>query len=531
MILSDLSVIQKCKNNFERIKYTFVTTFLIGMVTHGYMFANAITNRDNIKSFMRVSGTWTSGRWLLGILSKLNEIIFGTAVSVPWLIGIIGCIWLALSACAIVEGFDVKKKSIQILIGTLLITFPSVTSTYTYMFTSAYYFFAVFLTVLAVYFVIQEASKGNMLIYSALGCVLLAAALGIYQGYLGIACCLMAVYILIQFLFMGNDRKEMFGILKRAMRMLGVLIGGFILYYIINNVFLAIRGLEMNQSHVSGQLGEMGIGGIIKNISMCYQGILQIVKGDFYGISNVGIFRIVFALCIFITAGACVIGIGKKVKDKNWIQALAILIILIIYPIGMNCVLLLTGGEGVHTLMTYAVVVVFMIPILMWNYITIKKKKNTICFFWKGLAIMMSILLFLLSGSNILQANKAYRKMDMANQYAVSYLTTMITQIKSLAGYQDEMPILFVGSVLDRQDSTFSGYEKGWGDVNDMMGVFDAHLMANAAFLEYFCGFKYEVPENAEELRNSDVVKNMPYYPDYGSVMICGDVVVVKLSE
>lgn len=120
----------------ENFCFTFLVTFLIGILAHGFMFANDFANRDNIRSFWQVNSTWTSGRWLLGILQKVITFLFGSVVSLPWLIGCLACMWLALAACLLVEAFKVKSRVYQTLIGAFLITFPSVISTFTYMFTS-----------------------------------------------------------------------------------------------------------------------------------------------------------------------------------------------------------------------------------------------------------------------------------------------------------------------------------------------------------------------------------------------------------
>ncbi|MCM1048637.1 MAG: glucosyltransferase domain-containing protein [Clostridiales bacterium] len=111
----NMPILISLRDNFKRIKFTFLTTFSIGMLAHGYMFANSFTNRDNIKSFMNAGETISSGRWFLGILKNINEILFGSSVSVPWMIGIIGCIWLSLSACILVELFDVSPPRFKYL--------------------------------------------------------------------------------------------------------------------------------------------------------------------------------------------------------------------------------------------------------------------------------------------------------------------------------------------------------------------------------------------------------------------------------
>ncbi len=50
--------------------------------------------------------------------------------------------------------------------------------------------------------------------------------------------------------------------------------------------------------------------------------------------------------------------------------------------------------------------------------------------------------------------------------------------------------------------------------------------------MAYYCGFspaKYS--GNIEELEKQEVIKNMSYYPDDGSIAIVNDVLIVKIGK
>lgn len=396
-------------------------------------------------------------------------------------------------------------------------------------YTSGYYFFAVFLVMLSLFLMKQPGSVRTQVVTAVVGSFLLACSMGIYQGYLGLACCFYAIDILFYILF---DDEQTNLVMRRMVRFAGTLLGGVIIYFLINKAFLLMLNLQMNQLHVTSELENVKIREIVRNMRICYKGVYSVLFEDFYGINNIAIFRFAFALGLFFMMYVCVKGIIRKIRQHSFMQALMIIGIILIYPLGMNCIFMLTGEKGVHTLMMYPVVTVFIFPLL---YCSAKREirnlKEDACAIHKRICLFFLIfVLFLTSGSNILLANKAYRKLGMANTYARLYLTTLITQIKSLEGYCADMPILFIGSLLDREDETFSGYEAGWADVRNMEGVYDAHLMTNAAFLEYYCGFVYDSPDNREEIKNSYEVKKMPCYPNYGSIIIYDNIVIVKLS-
>ena len=71
---------------------------------------------------------------------------------------------------------------------------------------------------------------------------------------------------------------------------------------------------------------------------------------------------------------------------------------------------------------------------------------------------------------------------------------------------------------------------------NIQLGVIEGDLSEwinnyqKTTYMEMHCGFSPEWVA-AEEVEKKDVVKDMPCYPDYGSIQVIDGVVVVKLSE
>lgn len=94
--------------------------------------------------------------------------------SVPALNGVVGIVFLALSACVIVSLLGLRTHTASALIGIAMVTFPSVVSSNMFMFTTAEYDFAVLLAVLAVYFTLKYR-------FGFIGgCLLMVLSLAIY---------------------------------------------------------------------------------------------------------------------------------------------------------------------------------------------------------------------------------------------------------------------------------------------------------------------------------------------------------------
>lgn len=104
----------------------------------------------------------------------------------------------------------------------------------------------------------------------------------------------------------------------------------------------------------------------------------------------------------------------------------------------------------------------------------------------------------------------------------------MVTQIKSVDGYSDDLPVAFVNAgensdltILEFnefRDINLVGYDGARGYMNDYMYW---------AFMKNWCGFS-PVMTDASIFDNNEAVKEMPHYPDSGSIKIIDGVVVVK---
>ena len=108
----------------------------------------------------------------------------------------------------------------------------------------------------------------------------------------------------------------------------------------------------------------------------------------------------------------------------------------------------------------------------------------------------------------------------------------MITQIKSVEGYEDSLPVAFVGDTIEDATNNqgslmgpvFGINGKAESNVNSFSRI---HIIIEyLGFAPTICGY-----EETKALMESEEVKNMPGYPDDGSVRIIDGIVVVKFSE
>jgi hypothetical protein len=170
-------------------KITFFAAAAAGLLTHMYMFTNKLPNHDDIGHMLGETYGTQSGRWFLPLLEKLDG-----SFSMPWLIGVLSILMLAAAACCIVSLLRIRTAVGCVLAAAILVTFPAVGATFTYMFSADAYFLSLALACFAVY--ITNRYRFGFLA----GIASITLSLGIYQGYFGVAAALCVGVLIIDLL-------------------------------------------------------------------------------------------------------------------------------------------------------------------------------------------------------------------------------------------------------------------------------------------------------------------------------------------
>ena len=87
-------------------KTAFVWTFIIGLLIHMPVMLSDVPNHDGLSSMYFDQNMITSGRWFLMIACG-----FSSFYTLPWVIGLLGLLFLGLCAAALTEVLDVKNSS------------------------------------------------------------------------------------------------------------------------------------------------------------------------------------------------------------------------------------------------------------------------------------------------------------------------------------------------------------------------------------------------------------------------------------
>ena len=137
---------------------------------------------------------------------------------------------------------------------------------------------------------------------------------------------------------------------------------------------------------------------------------------------------------------------------------------------------------------------------------------------------MMNFLTILILIGNIRLSNVCYMKAEVIKEQEISYYTRLITRIEECEGYSEGMPVVYINED-NRQTSnelTFSNIcLMGYGDYNLINSINWRY------YAKFWCGWDPEEVD-ASLYEDNDYVKNMPHYPETGSIEVIDGVVVIN---
>lgn len=500
-------MIEKIKAN-KLWQYTFFTAIVLGLVTHLPIMLSDIPNHDGLASIYFDQNMITSGRWFLSIACG-----FSSYYSLPWLIGLLAMLFLAISAVLLVEVLEIKKVSGGMLIAGLLVTFPVLTGTFAYVFTMDGYMLAVLLSVLAVYLV--GKGKWGFL----LGGICLAFSMGIYQAYLPV-CILLCIYKVV--LIMLEDKK----IKEKAKNISSYLCMGIIgaaLYYIILQILLTIQGKELASYQGINEMTGFSFG----TITQLYKDFIEFVltgKVLFNNLFSILAFCMIAGLFVITIVQLC---IRKKLYKTLWFYAVIIALIVAI-PVVSNVILLISPNVSYHTLMRYQYVIFLMVMLaFVQNYL---ETTNHIA--WAG--TVLCVAGFVMIFNYVVTDNIAYSNLEKKYEKTYAYCIRLADRMEQTEGYYQGIPVAMIGVVSDNEypltDVT--------GDVTSkLLGITGDTLLYTGenykAFFKNYLGITINlVPiDNMTEIYNSKEYWEMNSFPAENSMQVVDGVLYIKTEN
>lgn len=508
-----INVKDKLTKFYNNYKFMFIFTLIVGILTHIFMLSNKLPNHDDIQSLLSKGVTYELGRWGL----ELIKYIFPN-YSMPWLNGIIMLILIALSACFVSKILKIDSKLKQCLIGSIMITYTSITCTLAYMFTANAYGISILLAILCVYFAQKDKNKINI----AISIICLVLSIGIYQAYISITITLFMIILIKDCI---NKDKKIKDILKQALKFILIMIISLIIYLVITKVCNLITNTNLSNYQGVSSIGNISIISILKGIINSYLAIPRMIFRDFYGISAGIILKIGYAIVVIISGIYAILHFKEilKIDIKKFIIYTLLILML---PIGMNIMYILNSNIEIHSLMQYGNFLLLLIPfVLEYNL-----KKGKLLTYTKNIIVITLILMIF---KYITYANECYLKLKLSYENTYSFYTSLVTRIENIQGFDENTKVALIGNYKGEMLNDNSKY---FEELDDFTGIFSNTELINAYskenFIKYYIGvdLNYATEEEIEKISSLEEFINMDIYPYDNSIKKIDNIIVVKFS-
>ncbi|MCM1537167.1 MAG: glucosyltransferase domain-containing protein [bacterium] len=497
----------------------FLSVFLFGLLAHAYAFFNYIPNWDSVISYYSDQNTIHLGRCFLTLACGISSYY-----DLSWINGCLSLCYLTGTAILISELLCIRKKSTLVLLSALLVTFPSVTSTFGYLYTADGYMLAMLCMTLAIYLALKHR-------FGFLpGVLLLMFGFGCYQAYITFAAMLVIVYSLDELIHRDTPLSAL---AWKWLRALLCAAAGYILYAIVNRFLLSVQHVTLADYQGVSILND-GSGGGFAPLSAVKQCLIDFAYFFTGPLDRMNVYSILnlcmLALLLF---GA----IARIVSRRLWrspARFCFVLLFALLIPFVCYAIYFLTPNVSYHMLMQGSLYFVYVSLLVLYDRTEIRNtplefdgRQQAAGVVWQWLCVVVCALLVY---QFILTANICYRTQETSVSRSMNEIARLADRIATDPSLQECDTIAVIG--------TRAGNDRiSLNLPPDMTGFSDGYLMTHALhyslLLDRYHGFSF-MPmdtEASEALAASAAVRDMPCYPADGSVRAVSGTLVIKFSE
>lgn len=501
-------------NNRKRILTVLLSSFIVGVLSHGSIMFNNYAFFDNADLF-NIGCTYELGRWFLGVMTWMTMYVSGSLLyTTPLFNTIITILSIAVICYLVIDLFNINKSIEIVIFCGLMEAFPAVTSALGYMFTAPYYYFGLLIGVFGIYIYFK---RKNLITY-IFAVVLLACGAGTYQANMSL---FVGILLLLTINNIANSSGSLKSFLLEVTKNGGLCILMLLVYLLCNKVAIFLTGIDLVSYKGTSEFMNVSFSEYLIRLTNAYKEFfvpVDCTSRNMYPFSLLKFYKILIIIVVVLL----IIFLSSKYKE-SLNKGLQLTFLCLFIPLACNFVYLMCDIEFVYSIMMYGETLIFIILLYLINALTVNIK------LYSYIKYCVYVLLIVFSVLYIKFDNDCYLKADIIQNQIKSYITTLVTQIKSVDGYSDGMKICFVGEG-NKTDLSIPYVEN-----LDSIYIHPFHM--NSLIYDYNfrrimqrqIGFYPERLES-EDLENTAEVKDMPCYPNSGSIKIVNDVVVVKFS-
>ncbi|MBD5451601.1 MAG: hypothetical protein HDR25_03060 [Lachnospiraceae bacterium] len=514
------------KKLMRHTKICFITGLIVGWITHFYMLTHKLVNWDDANNMSAYGSGDYLGRWFLKYIHPL-----GGVHSIPAVHGFLFILLIALSACLILEIVGIKSVTGAVLVPVVLVTFPSVASTMTFMFMAHTSGIGIFMVCLAVF--LMRRYK-----YGSVPCgLLLIFVLGTYQSYISLAITLMLMGMIGDLI---NNEKEFKEVFKEGILCVVVLGVSVALYMWLSHVIYP--NLDNETYGGVGNMGQIEFSQMPILIARCYKRFFEFFIWKPFAFMTETKQAANICVCLLIAVLFITLVIKKRIY-KNALRLALLLVVCGFVPLAAAFIYFMAPEVDYSMLMLYPYALIYVLALALLEYclrewgsaLSMDKTKKYVCYI---ITIATITAVSLSCYTDYLLTNKAYLRTDIATQRVSSYFNRVIAYAESTEGFAAGDEITILGEFYYKDNP--SSVEIDVIDAEDLRTL-DGVALENGLitsgvrdnFIKLFVGYQTArlSDEEKKEIMETDAYKAMPVYPSQGCVEKINGVWVVKMCE
>lgn len=494
----------------------FVSALVCGLIAHAYKLLNWLPNWDSLVFRHNAQNMTHLGRWFLSIACLPSSYY-----DLPWVCGALAIFYVALAAVCVTALFRLRTKVAAALVGALLATFPTVTSTLTYCYVADGYALAFLLAVVSAMLFNARGLKNLIL-----GVVALTLSLGIYQAYVSVT---MTLLVVLQFEGLVFSRERALLSLRRAGRFL---VGGVLaalVYMIVLRLILALT-----TTHLSDYLWapDGACAFLDPHYPLCvFKSCVKKVFLFFVDVQGGLNLHTVMNALMLVSLGALVLRAAFHGRVfRSAVRVVLFFAYVAAAPICACPLFLLDPGTSYHNLMTMGFASAYVFFVLFYERPMFGRADFEQLKKWFVLVVGVFAVYDFTLISNI-----GYHKLQLAFLSSYGEAVRMANRIEETPGAERCKTLAVLGIKPD--SAAWSTHIR-----LDLTGMTDGSLLRPddhtvnqsviTATINDYCqkGFRFATIEERRALAKDPRVLKMPFWPERGSIAVIDGYVVLRLS-
>lgn len=489
-------------------KIAILATWIGGLFAHAYRFFNLMPTWDSMYNYKGTGATVTSGRWFLGVIGQLS-----TEYDLTWVNGAWSLVFISIAAVLLVELFELKSDVAVILTSLLVVTFPTVTSTFAFMFTADGYMFSFALAVLGIFLAFRY--KYGFLA----GMICVCLSMGTYQAYLSVAMMTFLLFAIKQLLL---DEKSWLEVIAKDWKAGVAIVGGAVLNSVMSSVCNKLMATELSTYQGINSMGLLSGRGYLEALLKTWEGLLHILGLDTgsvsqpYSLANLVIFALLFVATFIIVI--------KKAVYKRVPELILAGLACVALPICCFVINFVSEETFYHTLMEMGVCFLYLILVIyfendLWKHKVLRVVK------WVGMVCLIAIVYM-----NTMNANRAYMNMQLSYEKSYAICDSVLEKIDAIDATAETKKVAVLGRYSVGDEVLGTLLPEIYGASNDVFlkGTYHYVTMWRNNFGRYFTEAS---SEDIARVQANELYQQMAVYPHEGSIAVIEDVIVVKMSE